>query len=332
VPSILRPAIALLATLAVLIGGSAPAASRDSDLTSVKVGVIPITDIAPLYLGTRKGFFEAAGLAIQPTVLQTGPANIAALINGSLDIGFTASIPLLVAETKSVPVKIVAGATLVSPVPGRSAGQVMVKANSSIRSPRDLKGKTVAVNALKAIDHLDTSAYLDDHGVDPQSVKFTEVPFPDMAAALDRGRVDAAVMGEPFYSAALAQGFRSLFNPLPALGAHGQIAMWITSSDTATKRLSMLIAFARAWKRSVAYANAHQSEARAVLTSYTDLTAGQAQAVRLPWWSSGLNVVSMNKEAQLIVKYGFAPDLANPRALLVPQLIRALGGPVVKRK
>jgi len=41
---------------------------------------------------------------------------------------------------------------------------------------------------------------------------------------------------------------------------------------------------------------------------------------RLPWWSAGLNVVSMNKEAQLDVTYGFAPDLADPRGLLVPQL------------
>jgi hypothetical protein len=64
---------------------------------------------------------------------------------------------------------------------------------------------------------------------------------------------------------------------------------------------------------------------RAILTSYTSLAASQAQAVRLPWWSSGLNVVSMNKEAHLIVKYDFAADLANPKALLIPAIIRALG-------
>jgi NitT/TauT family transport system substrate-binding protein len=321
---LLRPTVALMAACALLTGEPSSSAT-ESTLTPVNVGVIPITDVAPLYLGIQEGFFNAAGLKIHPTVLQTGPANIAALINGSLDIGFTASIPLLIAETKNVPVKIISGVSLVSPNPERSAGQVVVRAGSSIRAPSDLKGKSLAVNALKAIDQLATEAYLDDHGVDPRSVKFTEVPFPDMEAAIGARRVDAAVMGEPFYSAALADGFRPLFNPTQSLGAHGQIAMWITSSKQAAKNLPMLIAFAKAWRRSVAYANAHQGRVRAILTSYTSLAASQAQAVRLPWWSSGLNVVSMNKEAHLIVKYDFAADLANPKALLIPAIIRALG-------
>jgi NitT/TauT family transport system substrate-binding protein len=329
---VLRPTIAFVAAIALLTGGSVSSATRAPRLTPVKVGVIPITDVAPLYLGIQQGFFDAAGLRVRPTVLQTGPANIAALLNGSLDIGFTASIPLLIAETKNVPVKIVSGATLVPPVAARSAGQLMVKLRSSVRSPSDLQRKTLAVNALKAIDQLATEAYLDDHGVDPKSVTFTEVPFPDMEAALDAGRIDAAVMGEPFYSAALTHGFRPVFNPMQSLGAHGQVAMWITSSDDAKKRLPMLIAFAKAWRRSVAYANTHQDDVRAILTSYTDLVASQTQTVRLPWWSSGLNVVSMNKEAQLIVKYDFAPGLANPKALLVPQLIHALAPAKAKKK
>ena len=57
-----------------------------------------------------------------------------------------------------------------------------------IKSGKDLEGKTIAVNTLKNICEVTIKASLEKEGVDVDKLKFTEVPFPDMLAALENGR------------------------------------------------------------------------------------------------------------------------------------------------
>jgi hypothetical protein len=54
-------------------GGGGPA--------TLKVGVLPIADVAPLYVGERKGFFKEAQLTIEPQVLQGGAEVTAAFVS-----------------------------------------------------------------------------------------------------------------------------------------------------------------------------------------------------------------------------------------------------------
>lgn len=80
---------------------------------------------------------------------------------------------------------------------------IYVMPDSSIKSLTDLENKTIAINAPKNILYLLTSSVLAEHGIAPDSVKFvTNVPFPAMPAALKAGKIDAAVLPEPFGSAA----------------------------------------------------------------------------------------------------------------------------------
>src|SRR6266540_596181 len=68
---------------------------------------------------------------------------------------------------------------------------VFVMPNSPIKTPADLAGKKIAVNTLNNVGGLVISAVLQSQGVDPKSIKFVEVGFPDMGATLQRGDVDA---------------------------------------------------------------------------------------------------------------------------------------------
>ena len=44
------------------------------------------------------------------------------------------------------------------------------------------------------------NASLEKQGVDISKLKYTEIPFPEMNAALEKGRVDGACVVEPFVS------------------------------------------------------------------------------------------------------------------------------------
>ena len=75
------------ATALVACGDDEP--SGGSGPTKLKVGVIPIADVAPLYLGIEKGFFKEESLEIEPVLAEGGAAIVPAVISGANQIGFS---------------------------------------------------------------------------------------------------------------------------------------------------------------------------------------------------------------------------------------------------
>jgi NitT/TauT family transport system substrate-binding protein len=85
---------------------------------------------------------------------------------------------------------------------GPGVNKIMARAHSPVKSLADLKGKTIAVVAPNSeISDLLYSALATVH-INPGQVHLVQIPFPDMAAALATGRVDAAYMTEPYVTEA----------------------------------------------------------------------------------------------------------------------------------
>ena len=95
------------------------------------MGIIPIVDGAPLYLGQKKGFFSKRGLKLSMTRAQGGAAIVPGVTSGQFQCGFSNMTSLVIAQ---------------------SNGGLVVKKGSSITSAKQLKGKKVAVNTLKNIN------------------------------------------------------------------------------------------------------------------------------------------------------------------------------------
>ena len=65
------------------------------------------------------------------------------------------------------------------------------------RTPADLNGKTLAVAGLGSFAQYSAQYWIDKNGGDSKTVKFVEVSPPEMPAALEAHRVDAAAPFEP---------------------------------------------------------------------------------------------------------------------------------------
>ena len=86
----------LCAFLAVpLLGGNARAADK------VTVGVIPITDVAPIYLGVAKGFFTKQNLDVTLRPRKAAP-NGHAGADRPAQFGFSNIGSLLIAQTRGL--------------------------------------------------------------------------------------------------------------------------------------------------------------------------------------------------------------------------------------
>jgi len=87
-------------------------------------------------------------------------------------------------------------------VMGTNAQGLYVMPGSRVRSLSDLRGKVIGVNAPGNILYLLTASVLADHGLRVSSAHFAYYPLPEMAAMLKAGKIDAAVLPEPFASQA----------------------------------------------------------------------------------------------------------------------------------
>ncbi len=109
---------------------------------------------------------------------------------------------------------------------GYGTNPYLVLADSGIQSAADLKGKTLGVNAVGTAVDVILRVYLQKNGIDPKTdVKFAEVGFGAMGAALREKRVDLGSFVQPF--AAVEQGkggVRTLFTSKDAVGPNSAIA------------------------------------------------------------------------------------------------------------
>ena len=152
----------------------------------------------PLY-ATAEGFFRRNGLDVKLSALSGGPAIIAAIAGGAIDVGFSNSVSAAQAAERGIPIVVLAPA---AEYPSEKPDTLLVKLRGSkIKTGADLNGKTVAVASLQGVLQLSAASWIDQNGGDSKTVHFLELPFTEMTAALKAGRIDAGMLAEPILSA-----------------------------------------------------------------------------------------------------------------------------------
>jgi NitT/TauT family transport system substrate-binding protein len=275
---------------------------------TLNVGVIPIADVAPLYLGIDKGFFEDEQLTIKPQLAEGGAAITPAVVSGDFQIGFSNTISLLIAASQDLPVEIIAQGVLGGTSEEEAWADLLVLKDGPIKEPKDLEGKTIAVNTLKNICEVTIKASLEQDGVAVDTLEFTEVPFPDMNAALEAGRVDAACVVEPFVSQGKAGKARGIDPFYVRTAPDLTVATYFTSTQYAEQNPDVIERFVRAMNKSLEYAQSNPDEVRDILLDYTEIPPEAAEAIKLPVWRTDLNEPTIEKLAELSEKYGLIEE------------------------
>ena len=309
---VLLVALACVAMLAVGCGDDDGGGGGAGEQTTLNVGVIPIADVAPLYLGIDKGFFKEEKLTIKPQLAEGGAAITPAVLSGDFQIGFSNTISLLIAASKDLPVQIVSQGVLGGEDESEAWADLLVLKDGPIQNGKDLEGKTIAVNTLNNICEVTIKASLEKDGVAVDELKFTEVPFPDMNAALEQERVDGACVVEPFMSqgkAAAAKGINPFYvRTAPDL----TVATYFTSTQYAEENADVVDRFTRAINKSLEYAQSNPDEVRKVLLDYTEIPPEAAEQIKLPIWRTDLSEPTIELLSELSEKYGLIeeqPDL-----------------------
>ncbi|MGW1781156.1 ABC transporter substrate-binding protein [Streptomyces sp. NPDC002143] len=318
----MRRLLAGLATGTILLATAACGSSDDSGTstgssssggtTTVKLGLIPIVDVAPVYLGVKQGFYEKHGLKLSITTAQGGAAIVPGVVSGQFQFGFSNLTSLMVAQSNSVPVQAVSNGIASTGVQGKDFGAITVKKDSPIKSAKDLEGKKVAINTLKNINETAVRESVRKAGGDPDKVDFVELAFDQMAAALDSGQIDAAMVVEPALATVKSQGGVEIASPLVDVAPNLTVAMYFTSTQYAQQNPEVVKKFQEATAESLAYADSHPDEVRQIVTTYTKIPAAVLAQVTLPKWPAEANrssIEALEKLGEQDKLFKTTPDL-----------------------
>jgi len=300
---------ALLGAALALFGLSAQAQAA-----KLRVGVVPIIDIAPFYAAIDQGYFKEEGVEFDITSAVISNPLVAQLAAGQLDIAFSNIVTVTQAIENGLDLKVVLPGTLMKK--GNDVNPCIVMKDSPIKTAKDVEGKRLGTSALNNIIWLYAREWLERNGADPSKVRITEVPFPQMQDALFTGQADVVCPTEPFFTRAMETGkvrvlgfiYHEVTDNLESVMGLARGA-WL--KDPAN--VAALERFARAYRRGVAFMEKNKKgpDGVRIISAYTKMDPAVVAKIQTPVYPMTVNQKTVEEMSRLMQKHGLLKKPAN---------------------
>ncbi|MFI7482049.1 ABC transporter substrate-binding protein [Kocuria sp. M1R5S2] len=285
----------------------------------VRIGVLPVADFVTVYVALEEGYFEDEGLTVETQTMQNAAAIAPSVINGQLQFGTGAITPVLAGAQKGLPLKVVANQADVAEKPEEDVSALLVAPDSGIIRPRDLEGRTVGVNGLGSIVHVAAAAAVERDGGDPSKVTFVAMPFPDMAAAVGKGTLDAASVVEPFVGLGTANGLQVVDRPYYQAFEPGEsMSVLFTAGPFAEENPEVVAKVRRAVERASVTAAEDPQVVRDALVEYGGMKPEAVARMGQPPYGVGVDPQVLTAASETMVDLGFLPAPVDGEELVLP--------------
>jgi NitT/TauT family transport system substrate-binding protein len=314
-PSMSRCA-ALAAVAGTVLAATRPASAQAAPAT-VRIGTMSLDPFGETYFGVDQGIYKSNGIDAQLSTLPNGSTIVQSVLGGDLDVGLANIVTVAAAVAKGIPLLMIAPAALYSAK--HSYSRLCVAKNSPFKTAKDLEGGIIAVSTLNDFNQLGVAAWLEHNGVAPAKVKFIELKFPEMGAALQRGTVQAATIAEPTLSTAISSGQARLFADV-----YGVIApefaniVWFTSKtwlqknpETAKRLLSGIYATAR-------WSNDHQAQSAPILAKAAQMDPAIVATMTRAYYATSNDPKYVQAPLDFALRYGLISRPVTTAEFLAP--------------
>ena len=282
---------------------------------------------APLRLGTNisdafaepwyavdAGFLDRAGINATLQTFAGSGATATALAAGAIDLAVIDAIAVANAQSHGVDFVGIAPSGLFRV--SNPSSVLCVDKSSPVNAPRDLVGKLVSVPSLQSLTTVSIQAWLKRNNVDPAAVKFVEVPFGGVAAALAHGTVSCGYIGEPLLTAALATNARIFAVPYVVFGNTSAINMWVTTRAWLEKNRDLARRFVGAMYEVAPWANQHPDLTAPILAKYAKIDIDTVHAMRRATYATSFDPNLIRSQLEIAAEFK-----ALPRAYAVDEIM-----------
>ena len=178
---------------------SAPAQER------MRVGMTSLAPTTlPVWAAKRQGFFKDENLFVEPIVFSSGTINSQAVLAGEIDIALGSGTEVFTIRLAGEDARFFFGISNFMPF--------KLFVNPAIKTPKELRGKKLAVSRFGAQSDFLTRHAISKLGLDPsKDVTILQIgSTPARYAALKSGSVDGTIMWFPVTLIATNEGYRML--------------------------------------------------------------------------------------------------------------------------
>jgi ABC-type nitrate/sulfonate/bicarbonate transport system substrate-binding protein len=276
---IVRPAIAGV-IVGILLTGVAGAAE-----TTLKFAFNKSIDQLPIFVADKKGYLAAEGLKIDYLAFNNGPAAASAVAGGSADIGYAATMPVIVARSEGQPFKLFAALDFET-APTDYSVVLVASGRSGVQTLGELKSKTLALNTVGGQCELLARVQLKKSGVEYDAVKVVSVPFPQMQQTLQLGTVDAVCAFDPFRTSILQAPLNAKVLAAGMIGAPDFKGRYLNTglyarADWIEAHPAEIKALVSALSKAVDTINSNDAEARQILGDEMKFPEAVLKGVRI---------------------------------------------------
>ncbi len=255
-----RRIIGILIGFLLLAGCTVPASPQEPK--TLKIGVLPITDVVPAYVAQEQGYYADEGIEVQLVPVASGAERDSLIQAGGIDGELNELITTILTNAGSE-TKVRVVTTARRPFPDVPLFFILSSPGSGITSAEQLKGVEIGISENTVIEYV-TDRVLQRQGFQPDEIVFTNVPrIPVRLELLLNDQLKAAVLPDPLASLAQMQGARVVLTD----NVYPEVSLSVLSfrEDILKDRPNTVRAFLRAWDKAVADINADPRKFRNLL-------------------------------------------------------------------
>lgn len=283
--------------------GESGAGGNDGELQEVSVGTLNGILSAPLFLGVSEGIFEEHGLDVDISFADGGAAVIPAVLSDEYQFGYSNTVSQLAAFGEGLPLQLVHPSWAPHAEFEEDDHGVLVLPDSEFEEPEDLEGANIAVNTLQNIGEVHVRRAFENLDLDHSELSWTQLPFPDMGEALERGDVDAIWVSEPFLAPLLAEDYEWLIAPGAQSFPEQVGGYWSTSEQFAGENPDAVHAFIDAMTEVNEFAEENPDLVREVAVEEMGFDEEYIDDVNLPLFPNDPDIEALQEYAEAAVEY-----------------------------
>jgi len=258
----------LMAAVVALTASPSPGAAQEAQ--KLKMLYTAVNGFASAYVAQEQGFFKKRGFEVEFVPTNSSGNNPPAMVAGSVQVGGPTMPTILQANDAGLDIVVFAGGT-VYPLAG---DMLIARQGSGIEKTTDLKGKRVGVPGLGALLHVMLRRNLKANGIDPDSVRYVEIGFPQAGDALKSGQIDAYPSQAPFTARILQSGAGyEVANWLKATPDGTLTVVYAATRKWATENKKIIDAWRDAMREANEFVKTHRDEMNQAIGTYTKLPA-----------------------------------------------------------
>jgi NitT/TauT family transport system substrate-binding protein len=320
---VLRRAAAILASVATLtasagcslLPGSGDGENPQMERNTLRVGYLQVVDVAPLQIAKEQGLFERAGLTVD-LVDESSEVEGINQLDTTLDVVWASHVNLFLAIGTGGKELQIQGEAYQA---GSNTMALVAAPNSPYNGPSDDTSPRIAVPDDQDVGMLTTKAVLSTAGVEKNRITATEMPFEQMADALNSGTVDAAWMIEPY----ITRVQTSIGAKIVTDTARGPTVDFPMSGYASTKKFAeenpeTLKVFRSVLQQAQQLASTDKISVQDSLREYMDLDQQTAALVSVGTFPLSLSPVRLQRVADMMQDEKVLPNRLDVQSLIPP--------------